>query len=103
MKRQPGGPRAQAEAPRLGGACGQSKRGRTARATHHLQSCNGITVPQDLDIRDPNVGGGGAGRMGSEDDEDVRVLHVTCPPYAPLPVSSIHSWEHETITGKICD
>lgn len=38
-----------------------------------------------------------------EDDERVRVLHVTCFPCAPLPVSSIHSWGHETITGKICD
>lgn len=79
MKRQLGRPRAQAEAPRLGGACGPSKRGRTARATHHLQSCDGITVPQDLDIRDPNVRGGGSGGMRSE-DKGVYFLRVACPP-----------------------
>lgn len=101
MKRQLGRPRAQAEAPRLGGACGPSKRGRTARATHHLQSCDGITVPQDLDIRDPNVRGGGSGGMRSE-DKGVYFLRVACspPPRSPFPVSSIHSWGHETIMGK---
>lgn len=66
MKRQPGRPRAQAKAPRLGGACGQSKRGRSARATHHLRSYSGITVPKDPDFRDPSVGKGGAGGMSSE-------------------------------------
>lgn len=100
MKRLPGRPRAQAEAPRLGGACGQSKRGRTARATHHLQSCNGITVPQDLDIRDPNIGR--AGEMRPE-DEGVCFLRGPCPSALLSQFRPIHSWGHKTIPGEIRD
>lgn len=86
MKRQPGRPRAQAEAPRLGGACVQSKSGRTARATHHLQRCNGITVPQDLGIMDPNVGR--TGEMRPEDGGFASCVYHVPLRYFP---SFVHS------------